>query len=81
MVEQNRKSENKVKDISLRVAIAAVRAILMYVLFMLTTMLLSPLFEYMPGIIEMIETFVIVFTVFMILGDLTRGTIFCHFLM
>ncbi len=80
MVEQNRKPQNKVKDISSRVAIAAVRAILMYVLFMLTTMLLAPLLEYMPGIIETIETFVIVFTVFMILGDLTRGTIFHHFL-
>ena len=80
MHEKSKKSQNKIKDISSRVAIAAVRAILMYVLFMLTTILLAPLLEYMPGIIGTIETFVIVFTVFMILGDLTRGTIFGHFL-
>lgn len=80
MVEQRKKTKNKVKDISLKVAIAAVRAILMYVLFMLTMMLLAPLLEYMPGMIETIETFVIVFTVFMILGDLTRDTVFPHFL-
>ena len=80
MLEKSKKPQNKIKDISSRVAIATVRAILMYVLFMLTTILLAPLLEYMPGIIGMIETFVIVFTVFMILGDLTRGTIFGHFL-
>ena len=80
MVEKNKKPQNKIRDISSRIAIAAVRAILMYVLFMLTTILLAPLLEYMPGIIETIEMFVIVFTVFMILGDLTKGTIYCHFL-
>jgi hypothetical protein len=80
MVEKRRKTQNPVKDASLRVAKAAVHAILIYILYMLTAMLLAPLLEYIPGITETIEAFVMVFTVFMILGDLTRDTIFHHFL-
>lgn len=80
MVEKRKKTQNPVKDIAFRVAKAAVHAILIYVLYLLTTMLLAPFLEYIPGIMETIEAFVIVFTVFMILGDLTRGTIFHHFL-
>ncbi len=80
MVEKRKKTRNPVRDISLRVAKAAVLAILMYVLYLLTTMLLAPLLEYVPGIMETIEALVMVFIVFMILGNLTRGTILHHFL-
>jgi uncharacterized ion transporter superfamily protein YfcC len=79
MVEEKKNRPNKVRDVSFRVARASVTAILIYVLYMLVASLLTPVFELVPWLAETIEAFVVVFIVFMILGDLTRGTIFHHF--
>lgn len=79
MVEEKKKSKNKVRDVAFRVARASVTAILMYVLYLLVASLLTPVFEFLPWLAETIEVFVTVYIVLMILGDLTRGTIFQHF--
>jgi uncharacterized ion transporter superfamily protein YfcC len=78
MVEK-KKPRNPIRDISFRVAKAAIAAILIYVLYLLLLSLLAPLFEFIPWLAGTIEVFVIVFIVLMILGDLTKGTIFQHF--
>jgi hypothetical protein len=41
--------------------------------------MLAPLFEMIPGFMESIEAFIIVYIVLMILGDITAKTIFQHF--
>lgn len=79
MVEEKKKQPNKVKDISFKVVRASVTAILMYVLYLLVASLLAPVFELVPWLAETIEAFIVVYIVLMILGDLTRGTIFQHF--
>jgi uncharacterized ion transporter superfamily protein YfcC len=78
MVEE-KKRQNKVKDIAFRVARASVIAILMYVLYLLVASLLTPVFDFVPWLAGTIEVFVTVYIVLMILGDLTRGTIFQQF--
>ncbi|MCW4047103.1 MAG: hypothetical protein NWE99_06030 [Candidatus Bathyarchaeota archaeon] len=79
MVEEKKKQSNKVKDLSFKVVRASVTAILMYVLYLLVAALLAPVFELVPWLAETIEAFIVVYIVLMILGDLTRGTIFQHF--
>ena len=58
MAEQQTKSKNLVKDISFRVAKAAVKAILVYLLYFFLAPMLAPLFEMMPGLMESLEVFV-----------------------
>ena len=78
MVEE-KKSGNVVRDVSFRVAKAAVKAILVYLIYFLLVPLLAPLFELIPGFMESIEVFVVVYIVLMILGDLTAKTVFQYF--
>jgi hypothetical protein len=42
-------------------------------------MFLAPVAGIVPGLQQMIETFVIVYIVFMIVGELTSGTVFQYF--
>jgi hypothetical protein len=79
MVEQQKKSKSLVKDISFRVAKATVKAILVYLIYFLLVPMLAPLFELIPGFMESLEVFVIVYIVLMILGDLTSKTVFQYF--
>jgi hypothetical protein len=79
MAEQQKKSKNLVKDISFRVAKATVKAILVYLIYFLLVPMLAPLFELIPGLMESIEVFVIVYIMLMILGDLTAKTVFQYF--
>jgi hypothetical protein len=79
MVEQQKKSKNLVKDVSFRVAKASVKAILVYLIYFLLVPMLAPLFELIPGFMESLEVFVIVYIVLMILGDLTAKTVFQYF--
>jgi hypothetical protein len=79
MIEQQKKSKNLVKDVSFRVAKATVKAILVYLIYFLLVPMLAPLFELIPGFMESLEVFVIVYIMLMILGDLTAKTVFQYF--
>jgi hypothetical protein len=77
--EKKKKPRNPVRDLAFRVAKAALEAALIYVAYILLAGLLAPIFDLVPGLAASIEAFVIVYIVLMILGDLTKGTIFQHF--
>jgi hypothetical protein len=79
MAEQQTKRKNLVKDISFRVAKAAVKAILVYLLYFFLAPMLAPLLEMMPGLMESLEVFVAFYIVLMILGDITAKTVFALF--
>jgi hypothetical protein len=79
MIEQQKKSKNLVKDISFRVAKATVKAMLVYLIYFLLMPMLAPLFELIPGFIESLEVFVVIYIVLIILGDLTAKTVFQYF--
>jgi hypothetical protein len=76
MAEQQTKSEELIKDISFRVAKAAVKAILVYLLYFLLAPMLGPFFDMVPGFMESLEVFVAFYIVLMILGDITAKTVF-----
>lgn len=75
MVEK-KEGRNIVKEISFRIAKAAVRAILVYLIYFFLAPLLTPLFELIPGVMESIEAFVVIYIALMIISDITAHTIF-----
>ena len=79
MAKPQKKSKNLVKDVSFRVAKATVKAIFVYLIYFLLVPMLAPLFELIPGFIESLEVFVIVYILLMILSDLTAKTVFQYF--
>jgi len=80
MVEAKKNSQSKVKDVAFRVVKATLKAVVVYLLYFFLAPLLAPLFALVPGFMETIEVFVMVYIVLMILGDLTEHTIFqCFF--
>jgi hypothetical protein len=80
MADEKKQSPNRVKDVAFRIAKATVKAVLIYLLYFLVAPFVMPLLSMVPGMVESIEFFVIVFVVLMILGDLTAGTVYrCFF--
>jgi hypothetical protein len=80
MVDAINNSKTKLRQIWFKAFKAAIKAILFYALyFVLWTMFLAPVAGIVPGLQQMIETFVIVYIVFMIVGELTSGTVFQYF--
>jgi uncharacterized ion transporter superfamily protein YfcC len=80
MVEEKKSSQSKVKNVAFRVVKATLKAVLVYLLYFFLTLSLAPIFKLIPRFMGSIETFVVVFIVLMILGDLTERTIFqCFF--
>lgn len=56
------------------------KAVLVYLLYFFLTPLLTSIATFVPGFAATVDTFVIIFIVLMILGDLTERTIFqCFF--
>lgn len=58
---------------------ATVKATLLYGIYFILWTFLDPVSAFLPGLHAMVETFVVVYIVLMIIGDLTSGTILQHF--
>jgi len=72
-------NKTKLRQITFKALKATVKGILFYSAYLLLWMFLAPLSQLIPGFQQIIETFVIVYIILMIVGDLTSGTIFKHF--
>ncbi len=58
---------------------ATIKGLIAYVIYFFAWSFLSPLSQLIPGLQQMIETFVAIYIVLMVLGELTSGTIYQHF--
>ncbi len=58
---------------------ATIKGIIAYVIYFVAWSFLSPLSQLIPSLQQMIETFVAIYMVLMVLGELTSGTIYQHF--
>ncbi len=76
MVEQKKMRQNQIKDLAFKVTEATVKAIFVYLLYFLISPFILPLTSFIPNLAGTIETFVWVCILFMILGELTKKTIF-----
>ena len=79
MAETNNDFKKKVRNFTFKALKATVKGILFYALYFVLWMFLAPISEMIPGLQQMIETFVIVYILLMIVGELTSGTIFQYF--
>jgi hypothetical protein len=80
MVDAISDSKKRLRQIWFKVLKATVKAILFYALyFVLWTMFLAPIASIVPVLQQTIETFVIVYIVLMIIGELASGTVFQYF--
>jgi len=58
---------------------ATIKGILFYIFYFVLWSFLAPVAEVIPGLQLMIETFVIIYIILMIIGELASGTIFQYF--
>jgi len=80
MAENNNDSRRTIRNFTCKALKATAKAIILYVAyFLMWTMFLAPASELIPGLQQMIETFVMVYIILIIIGELTSGTIFQYF--
>jgi hypothetical protein len=80
LVEENNHKKRRVRSNILRVSKAAVKAIIVYVVYVVVVRLLAPISMIFPDFQQIIAAFVAVYIVLMVAGDLASGTIFQHLL-
>jgi hypothetical protein len=70
----------KKKPTMLRRALkAAVKGAMFYVVYFFLSQFLAPISEFVPGFPQMLETFVVVYIIFIVVAELTSGSIVHHF--
>jgi hypothetical protein len=58
---------------------AAAKAVIFYAIYLFIWSFVAPISQIVPGFQQVVETFVMVYIVLMIIGDLASGTIFQYF--
>ena len=79
MADANNDFKKRVRNFTFKALKATVKGILFYGIYFVLWMFLAPISEMVPGFQQMIETFVMVYIVLIIVGELTSGTIFQYF--
>jgi len=73
------KSDSKVKKIVFKTLKAIIKGAIVYGIYILVWMFLSPISEYVPELQLMIEAFIIVYISLMIIEEIASGTVFKYF--
>lgn len=63
-----------------RILKAIAKSMIVLILFLILSQMLSPLNQVFPQTTSLLQTYVTVYVVFIILGELTKGTIYQHVL-
>ena len=79
MAEAKRDFKKRLQKITSKALKATIKGTVFYGIYFILSIFLSPISEIFPGFLQTIETFVMVYIVFIIVGELTSGTIFQHF--
>jgi hypothetical protein len=79
LADKSGDQKTSLRKIGFKIAKATIKAIIVYVVYLFGSSLLAPLYQFVPGLQFAIGTFVTVYVVLMILGDVTSGTIYQHF--
>ena len=77
VAEENRIKVGIRKNVP-KIVKAAVKATVVCVVYFILVQFLEPILTIIPGLQQMIQTFVMVYVVLMIIGDLASGTFFQH---
>jgi hypothetical protein len=79
MADANNDFKKRVRNFTFKALKATVKGILLYGIYFVLWVSLAPISEMVPGFQQMIETFVMVYILLIIVGELTSGTIFQYF--
>jgi hypothetical protein len=80
MANNNNHDQKKTRrNFLLKAVKATAKAIIFYVIYLFLWSFLAPFSEFVPGLQQTIEAFVMVYIVLMIVGDISSGTIFQYF--
>jgi hypothetical protein len=79
MADTGNNFKKKIRNFTFKALKATVKGILFYVIYFVLWMFLAPISDMVPGFQQMIETFVMVYILLMIVGELASGTIFQYF--
>lgn len=79
MADADNDFKKKIRNFTFKALKATVKGILFYAIYFVLWMFLAPISYMVPGLQQMIETFVMVYILLMIVGELVSGTIFQYF--
>jgi hypothetical protein len=79
MADTGNNFKKKIRNFTFKALKATVKGILFYALYFVLWMFVAPISDMVPGLQQMIETFVMVYILLMIVGELVSGTIFQYF--
>jgi len=79
MADTGNNFKKKIRNFTFKALKATVKGILFYAIYFVLWMFLAPISDMVPGFQQMIETFVMVYILLMIVGELVSGTIFQYF--
>ncbi len=79
MASDKKEARSNVRSIVFKALKATVKGLLVYAVYFILWTFIAPLAEIVPSLQGMIETFVAVYIVLMIIGEMTGGTIYQHF--
>ncbi len=77
--EQKLTKEQKIRNLSFRIAKIALKVAFIAIVYVFSLQILAQISVPIPDLQGMITTFVVVYAIFMIISDLTAGSIYQHF--
>ncbi|MBX5321167.1 MAG: hypothetical protein QHH12_02525 [Candidatus Bathyarchaeota archaeon] len=79
MVEEEKSSKSVAKKFAFKALKAFLKSFLFYILYLFVWSFLAPITEFVPGLQQTVENFVIVYIALGVLGDLVADTVFQYF--
>jgi hypothetical protein len=72
-------SKRRIPKILVKALKATVKGVIIYAIYFVLSLFLAPISEFIPGFQQMIETFVMIYIVFVVIAELTSDSILQHF--
>ena len=79
MADANNDSKKRVRNITFKALKATVKGVIFYGIYFVLWMYLGPISQMIPGLQQMVETFVMVYLFLIVVGELTSKTVFQYF--
>lgn len=80
MTEEKRDFRRTLQEFTVKALKATIKGILLYGIYLVLTIFMTPVSEIVPSFQQKIETFIMIYICLMVVGELSAGTIFQHFL-
>lgn len=78
MVEAVRSGKARLREVTCRALKATMKGTFFYAIYFVVSTFLTPVLDIIPGLQQIIETFVMVYIFLIVAGEIVSGTIFQH---